>query len=255
MKKLRDPEEDIRIKAVTNIVDITLQNPLFFKKEVLSEVGDRAKDKKIEVRKITLIGLAKIYNKFVCTSFSPFSDFIGKSTSAFFVTSQEEFLERFSFIPGIIINSWGFPEFSSKCLIIKLLQEQILPKFSDSVSRLSLNDSLSAHDCSLSSSEFESCNESKTSDLRATSLIYMFQNLNQSERVVFSSILSYKASTRSSLVKYINDIQEYKKIDYNKQDKVKKLKGEIKKNLFKLNQLIPYLERRSNSLENLQQIK
>ena len=149
-KRLRDGNGDVRFAALGRLLDTAMEDPMNLSPEVFREMGERVKDKKQQVRKVAQIGLAKVYWRHVSlpalgfreshSSSSPSSggedqiieDFGDKEEYAAAVADSMgvhiDIWKRISFVPGFIVNCWGYPDPLDKHLVIQLFQEQILPK-------------------------------------------------------------------------------------------------------------------------------
>ena len=116
----------MRMSALEKLVDLILVDPLGTSEQTINEVTNRVTDKKFEIRKVALLGLAKIYHRFVSSSLLPLSEVYsltksGDATSSVTDTVNADMLERFQFIPGTIVKSWGAPDIVSKHLVIQVI--------------------------------------------------------------------------------------------------------------------------------------
>ena len=70
-KKLRDPDVDVRMGALSRLIELATENPSAVTAETFREMGERVKDKKPEVRKLALVGLARLYHRHVSSTLPP----------------------------------------------------------------------------------------------------------------------------------------------------------------------------------------
>ena len=93
----------------------------------LREMAERMKDKKIQIRKIAMIGLAKVYWKHCAILLRPIDcgNDVEHSRHESGSGVPEEVWQRLSFIPGFILNCWGYPDPEERRLVLQLVQEQV----------------------------------------------------------------------------------------------------------------------------------
>ena len=144
MKRLRDEDVDVRLGALSRLIELGMEFPDSLTVTTFKEIGKRVSDRKLEVRKLAVIGLSRMYLKHVSSVLPPLSsindmeDDKGKKTNQDGVDHMAVFgmfepflrkgiLSRTSFIPGYVVNMWGYTEM--RPLIMQLLQENILPKY------------------------------------------------------------------------------------------------------------------------------
>ena len=115
----------------------------------LREMAERMKDKRLQIRKVAMIGLAKVYWKHVAMWLEPVdlpaasmqrSGFGGDPSATgaggggggggrkvyrYGSGVQEEVWLRLNFVPGFILNCWGYPDPEERHLVLQLVQEQV----------------------------------------------------------------------------------------------------------------------------------
>lgn len=145
MKRLRDEVVDVRMSALSRLIEVGTENPDNLTVATFKEIGKRVSDRKLEVRKLAVLGLSRIYARHVSSVLPPLSSFCEKQTnknsrdgdrdgdtsgpttlSAFERSLKKGILERLGFVPGFVVNTWGYVEM--RPLIMQLLQENVLPK-------------------------------------------------------------------------------------------------------------------------------
>lgn len=111
-----------------------MEDPTHISPEVFREMGERVKDKKQQVRKVAQIGLSKVFWRHVSMPAIGFgtSDndelLVGDSETdyEYSVAVAEsmgvhpEIWRRISFVPGFIVNCWGYPDPLDKHLVIQV---------------------------------------------------------------------------------------------------------------------------------------
>ena len=171
MKRLRDDDVDVRLGVLSRLIELGAESIDSLSAATLKEMGRRLSDRKIEVRKLALVGLSRLYSRYVSSnlpSIGTFFDSHSQEEHSSFLSSQEHSsssqgysqlnnksndnnndnndvnetsydhlslfsnmlkngaLEKLGFVPGFVVNSWGYVEMRQ--LVIQLLQENILPK-------------------------------------------------------------------------------------------------------------------------------
>jgi hypothetical protein len=131
-KRLRDPDEGIRLTALKKLLEYSHNHISRVSPQTLNEICDRAKDKKFDIRKLALEGLAKLYHRHFSTKLSRLSSLgwdreegLNLALTSGIPTPIKDRLQG---VPGVVMKSWGFPDMASKHLCVRLLQEYILPK-------------------------------------------------------------------------------------------------------------------------------
>jgi len=223
-KRLRDADERVRLAALTKLIDLCYFGPKEFSTHTFLEMGERVKDRRMEVKRLAMIGLAKIYNKHISSTLPPMRSLVGSSSSSSHHHSMrslvdQSLLDRLDFIPGFLMKCWSYPEAINKYLIVQLLQEQLLPKQSAAsstdggppqgtekapavaavvVSKSSKNKSSVAAESKSGPESSDIC------DRRATAFVLMFELLTKSDRTFLASIMTFKAKVRSELLTFMS---------------------------------------------------
>lgn len=192
--KLHDPEEEIRLQTLTKLLEFAQTNITSLSTETYDAICDRVKDKKNEVRKVTLLGLSKLYYRHVSSRLPPISEIDGKSYNDLTSTISEETFDRLESVPSIILKSWGYPEFSSKHLILQLLQEYIIPK-SIKADNNTGNGSHHADD-----HEEEESDNDRLNEVRASALLLLFRSMKEDvDKISFGAIVNFKVKVAEEL--------------------------------------------------------
>eukprot|EP01034_Spumella_vulgaris_P029375 gene29375-36419_t len=180
-KRLRDSDAEIRLAALNRLMDIGLtRGPLALTVSSFSDMGDRAKDKKPDIRKAALTGLCRIYAAHVSGKLPGLSSLIssGVSTSSTSNKSKKtsssasnntqsdqhfssdvtksvdiDVLERLGFVPGMVVKSWGYPDLANRHLVLTLIQEHLLPSGNSGGSGAGKTDSTNTTSSSQSTSQ------------------------------------------------------------------------------------------------------
>ena len=146
---------------MSRLLEIFSEDPTQLQVHTIKEIAERVKDRKQEVRKIAQIGLSKVYGRHIshqillgdgmdrifeedydvrsedhleqCLKSCPrYEDGDTEETKNLFVSQslgiKTEIWSRLEFVPGYILNCWGFPDPLDKHLVLQLFQEHILPK-------------------------------------------------------------------------------------------------------------------------------
>ena len=165
-KKLRDVDGDIRLATLNALIDIALDEPSAISAALYMEMAERMKDRRPDVRKLSLTGLAKVYSKHLCPLFQPL-------TSGLSLLQNVAIADRLKPVPGFILSCWGYPDISTRHLVMESLQEQLLPS--------------------------KGFDEEVVDQHRAAALIFLYQHISASERTILGAILSLKSRVGSSL--------------------------------------------------------
>lgn len=219
VKRLRDGDSDVRLQTLHTIFSLSQDNPLLFSVYSWKEVGQRIVDKKVEIRKLVLLSISKLYKKHFSSKLlsldslsstlsEKFSSYASISSSWFFFPIEEwinainqaqndnsNFLdmksiwERWCFVPGLIVKCWGYPDVSTQHLVLHCFQENILPT-------------------GLETSDEDS--------VRLTSFLIAFSSFDDAERRSFFAIMYFKVRLRqifgnflSSWKKLSNRLQSF----------------------------------------------
>ena len=235
VRRLRDSDQEVRMAALSKLIDVTFQSPTKFTIDTFKEMGERVKDKKIDIKKIAMQGLCRMYSRHISSSL-PSLDLIELSGSRIADSGNTELMQRLSFVPGLILNCWGFPELAMKHTVLQLTQEYLLPK----------------------SSKTEETNSPNTpalediDDVRATATLLMFSLLNPAERLQLSSIILFKTKVRNEICTFINARQKVAGNDHS--SKVSH-DIELKKSMHRLLQLLPPSDKKNSFVEKINSLK
>lgn len=207
MRRLRDPDERIRLAALSKLIDLAYAQPSCLSAATYLEISERAKDRRLEVRRLTMVGLAKIYGRHVSMTLPPLSSAVGPSLRA---AVDADVLSKLEFVPGLLLKCWGYPEISSKHLILQLVQEQLLPKAfaTPATDDSSASSSSSSSSSPTSNSDKKKKNnaateQSELNERRASALLLIFEGLQGSDRNSLAAILGFKSKARSELQTFL----------------------------------------------------
>ena len=194
-ERLRDSEFDVREGALKRLIEAGLEDPLSLSVVTFKEMVERVKDRKESVHRAAVVGLAKIYGKFVASCLPDLS-VLAENNETPQSAVRKEILDRLQTIPSTVINYWGYPELKNKHLVIHLLQEYLLPKRKGG----GMNGSGESQSQSQSQGGAKGVEEDADIDSsRASALLLVFSLLEDSERDIFGTILGFKAKVRWEL--------------------------------------------------------
>jgi hypothetical protein len=179
--RLRDPEEDVRKKAVTKLYRQVFDNVEIADPLLLTALFDRVKDKVIDIRKAAMIGMSKLYWKYVASRLPAFDSFDFSDWESIKQQVDQSILSKLHSIPATLIKCWGYPDVETKHVTLQLLQEYILPK------------SFPA------GSAGENINQ-----VRLSALLLMYSLLNDEERLFFDALLTFKCKINGLIASLIN---------------------------------------------------
>ncbi|TPX33974.1 hypothetical protein SmJEL517_g03195 [Synchytrium microbalum] len=112
-QKLRDPDDKVRLACIKVVQSLDLVLASLLSKNVLTEVGERCRDKKVSMRSEAITALSKLYklayNDIIKT------DDIGRRAK-----------ERFEWIPGVILDTFYLDDAETLVWAEKALDEDIL---------------------------------------------------------------------------------------------------------------------------------
>ena len=111
-----------------------MEDPVFLSVDIFREMGERVKDKKLQVRKVAQIGLAKVFWRHVSLPATALPEDEGSEQIWALGSDPEvraeglaasmgvsvEVWRRVSFVPGFLINCWGYPDPLDKHLVIQV---------------------------------------------------------------------------------------------------------------------------------------
>lgn len=187
IKRLRDPEEDVRLKSLICLLKFAQDDLTSLSVNTYIEISERAKDKKFEVRKAALMGLAKLYYKNISMKLSPINSVKLDDLSAVASNLSSDIISRLQHVPGIILKSFGYPEFSSKHLIIQLVQEYLLPK-----------------SIQLENENYREISNETLNETRTSALVYLFHLIDESDKNCFAAILTMKSKINDELSNFVH---------------------------------------------------
>lgn len=185
MKRLKDTDSVVRLKALTLLAEWLVNNPLSISLISMEQIVDRVKDKSYEIRKLAVESVGKAYFKHVSSTCLHSMTEI-KSYDQIVQLIPNGVWERLQQVPSFIVNCWGYPEPEFKMKILRIVQENLIPK------QLKLTD---CGDESLPTKQLEGA--------RAIALILLFGSLNSKEKSILGSIISYKAKIRKELKSFL----------------------------------------------------
>jgi len=204
-KRLRDPDERVRMSALCKLVDLAYAHPTALSPATYAEMGERAKDKRPEVRRLVMVGLAKIYGRhisLVLPALSALSQ--GMRVDSLREAVDPAILARLEFVPGMLMKCWGYPEMGTKHLVLQLLQEQLLPKTTIALEKDSSDaSSPRSSDGSQPSSEKTAPDAAELNDRRACALLLIFEGLTPGDKNSLSAILGFKSKARTELQAFL----------------------------------------------------
>ena len=232
-KRLRDGESEVRLKCLSRLIEISNDDPKKLSKSTFQEMIERVKDKKIDIRTCAVVGLARLYSKYISSRVPALS--IGTSISTFLRSAaDQELWDRLRGIPGAVVNCWGYPEVSFKHLILQLLQEQII------------------HMSSLAQAEQSSLEQEyeNPDSLRATSFLLMYHQLSETERQSLYAIFQTKMKIGQYVASYTKDRTEASR------SKSEESHARLRRSLYRLCSVIPPIADKKNAiLEKLETVK
>lgn len=107
-----------------------------FSEATIQEIGERLKDKKVEIKKCAMLGIARLYYRYVAYSMHPLHSLLeNKDTvkTLASATDAESFLSvcssssnmvdiwrRLNFVPGYILSCFSFPDLAFKHLVVQV---------------------------------------------------------------------------------------------------------------------------------------
>ena len=96
VQRLRDNEAEVRQNTLQQLLEIAIEDPMRLSADALTEMGNRARDKRAEIRKIALIGMGKMFNRHVSGMLPELNSLkdVQKQTNSFVDASLDESLER-----------------------------------------------------------------------------------------------------------------------------------------------------------------
>jgi hypothetical protein len=196
------------MSALCKLVDLAYAHPTSLSAATYVEMGERAKDKRPEVRRLVMVGMAKIYGRHVSLVLPGLSSLSNKDARADSLREcvDTAVLARLEFIPGMLMKCWGYPEMGTKHLVLQLVQEQLLPKVVASGDKD--KDSEASSPCSDDASSGDSAqkgdiNGAELNDRRAAALLLLFEGLTAGDRNSLSAIMGFKSKARVELQSFL----------------------------------------------------
>jgi hypothetical protein len=202
LKRLRDPEASIRLNTLKVFLTIAMQRPLSLSHSAVAEIGERVKDKKVEVRCLVLIGFARIYSTHVSSLLPALSQVKRYTLKECLRNIPGDVWEKLNFIPSLIINCFGYPDVRTKFLVLKLIQEDLLPLY-DAPIEAECKDVYSFADKYFATDLFDDFSFDSQlehlDEVRSCALLVLFENLSEDDRCALRSILSHSNRVHSEL--------------------------------------------------------
>jgi hypothetical protein len=164
VKRLRDPDYKVRLLCLNKLIEIATENLLSLKPDTIQEMGQRVKDKKPDIVSIAILGLSKIYSKYLSSQLLGLDEYeqqqlsiikdyqdLNEDTDRAMIQSKnkrtkispakkkkpnnnsleisfrisstisKDVLDRCEFIPGLIINCWGYPDTITRHLLMQVI--------------------------------------------------------------------------------------------------------------------------------------
>ena len=207
-KRLRDPDERVRMSALCKLVDLAYGHPTALGPATYAEMGERVKDKRPEVRRLVMVGLAKIYGRHVSSALPTLSSLSeGMRVDSLREVVDPALLARLEFIPGMLMKCWGYPEMGTKHLVLQLVQEQLLPRAIVEKTKDTSSDASSPRSDHSSSTDSNdkpgNVNGAELDDRRATALLLIFEGLTPGDKNSLSAILGFKSKARAELQAFL----------------------------------------------------
>lgn len=197
------------MSALCKLVDLAYAHPTALSPATYAEMGERAKDKRPEVRRLVMVGLAKIYGRHVSLVLPALSSLSqGMRADSLRETVDAAILARLDFVPGMLMKCWGYPEMGTKHLVLQLLQEQLLPKTVVSSAEVGKDSSeasspRSSDDSHADSEKTTPADGVELNDRRASALLLIFEGLTPGDKNSLSAILGFKSKARAELQSFL----------------------------------------------------
>jgi hypothetical protein len=209
IKRLRDQSADIRLLCLTKLLTLAQHDPHLLSLSTYIEIGERAKDKKVDIRRLAVKGLCKIYGKYIAERVAESENF--KSIAPLVLDSyhtQSDLVNKLSFVPSLLMKYWGYPDIADKHIVIQSLQEYLLPKVhhveTDSFSGGgSYNASQSSTNSKTIPNSAVIAQQVNIDEKRSNALLILFQHFSPSDQQTFSQILGFKLRVRSELASFL----------------------------------------------------
>ena len=193
-ERLRDPDAEVRLGALQRMVELAQEDPLKLAVPSFLEMGARIKDRRPEVRKAALLGMAQVYAKHVASALPPLGE-LTDSGDDLLASQRGGLVDRLQQVPALVLSCWSLPEPAMKQQVLTLLQEHLLPRAPKLVAAASASQS--------QSQAAQSVQDAEMDGRRAAALYFMFAHLGEPERGLLSGLLQYKASVRKELQAFL----------------------------------------------------
>ncbi len=197
--RLSDPDWEVRRKTVHEMCDLAVNCIEAVSVSIMKKIGERLRDKSLQIRKDTATGLAQVYARHVSETWcvkrkkeGPMGEEKAKAVnekesgdeSSIFL--QENYTvddmwptnagtdswEKLHWIPGDVIKCFAYPESEMKLRVLQLVDEILLPKLG-------------------------------TKWIRAASAVYIVSSLDTQAFVGLKRILEYRATLRGEVHSYL----------------------------------------------------
>jgi hypothetical protein len=250
--RMKDNDAEIRFKTIQGIIEIALENPLTLQASSFEELLGRIVDRKVEIRRALMIGLARIYQRFVSSSLPNIKDLDDHSFENLQSLVSADLWLRLKEIPNTILKCWGYPDLPTKHLVIQLVQESLLPK-SVRVYRKDEDKDRKDEDEDDKSGQDQD-DGSKLESKRASALIFLYHALDTIGRQSLATMMGFKSKIRSDVESYLRARQQM----ISSQDSDSNLPAvtaTYRRSILTLTQHIPLPDNKSNLLENMNNMK
>jgi len=219
MRRLKDGDADVRLAALNALGAVLVEDPLRLQVGSAMQLLERVKDRVYDVRKTALETVSKAYFRHLSSvCIKPIFHSTGGTANAALSMNQiisqipSGIWERFEFVPGFLVNCWGFPEIDFKLALLRALQEHIIPR--------SLRATATADGDEKGQEEEKSSKGKKKGGegsgsaaaakraeelqlVRANALLVLCHLLTPKEKSLLGSILSFKSKVRAELSNFL----------------------------------------------------
>lgn len=204
MLRLRDPDERLRLAALSRLIDLAHLAPTGLSAETYTEMAEKVKDRKAEVRRLAMVGLARLYNHHVSGRLPPLSTLARDGIASVRDCVDSDVLRLLSFVPGHLLLCWGYQEVATRHLVVHLLQEVLLPKAGVDIGEDTTTTSSPPTDNEVEEPQkpgkrIAADAALDAEDRRATALLLIYEHLSSAERNALAAALGFKARVRAEL--------------------------------------------------------
>lgn len=116
---------EVRLKALEGLLEVGLQDPMHLSSECFLSMANRMVDRKYEIRRVAMIGLSKIYQRYIST-FSPAITTLIEDGNISIKYIEKfvgiEYWKRLRIIPGYVMKCFGYPDMPTQHLVIQVIQ-------------------------------------------------------------------------------------------------------------------------------------